>query len=106
KLKYQPVQVALIENKVIGSMKADDQKDIALLKVKLANTSDETLTLDTTTATLFDPDSLSVFDYEVKQEDFDALGDLALPTSIPANTVVEGYIPFYKSDMNLTHVVW
>lgn len=65
---------------------------LALVKVKIANTTDKTMTID---KILSNGAGENVI---LKAEDLAVLGEKALPTTIKPNSIVEGYVPFRVGD--------
>lgn len=103
KLKYMATEVGLLANKSIGTMQAEDGQLLGVLEVTLANTSDETLTVNKVETGYFDASSDFIFVHEVKDDDFAALGELGLPSSVPPKSIVAGYIPFYLDNINYSY---
>lgn len=77
----------VVENKKIGKIECSDDGFIALVRVKIANTSNEIMNIEKLTLTHADDMR------EVNSNDLIALGDKALPFTIKPNTIVEGWVP-------------
>ena len=87
KAKVVASGLTVVENERIGPLEKGDGF-LALVGVKIANTSNEVMTIDklriTSGGTMID----------VTEEDLDVLGDKALPFTVSPHSIVEGWIPF------------
>jgi hypothetical protein len=85
------VGVLPVDNEKIGPIDKGNGF-LALVKVKIANTTGEVMTVD---KILSDGAGENV---TFKPEDLAVLGEKALPSTIKPNTIVEGWIPFRVGD--------
>ncbi len=94
KFKFLAEGVHLTDNKTIGPLKRPDRPDgmLVLVKIKIANTSDEDMTIYEIRRTIAQTTGMDSKDLPL--EAVEALGDLALPLTIRAGEIVEGYVPF------------
>lgn len=106
KAKVMGSGLMVVENKEIGPIKAGDKGFIALVRVKIANTSNETMNIDKLILTHAD-DKVDV----LREEDLAALGDKALPFTIKPHSIAEGWVPikveknhfFYGINIHSSH---
>jgi hypothetical protein len=89
--KVMAVGVLPVDNDKIGPIDKGNGF-LALVKVKIANTTGEVMTVD---KILSDGAGENV---TFKPEDLAVLGEKALPSTIKPNTIVEGWIPFRVGD--------
>jgi len=92
KAKMTACNLMILENEKIGPIDKGDGF-LAAVKVKIANTSDEVMTID---QLLVSGGGLT--GVEFTEEDMALLGDRALPYTIEPQTIVEGWIPFRVRD--------
>lgn len=102
KFKYQPMGIQYTSNKALGKLLQPENGMLLLLKVRLANTSVESMhiyhfTIGSRNSNANKPSLEYVFTPEELRI---SLKEWALPTEIPAQTIVEGYIPFLFQDTN------
>ena len=88
KAKAMGSGLMVVENKEIGPIRAGDKGFIALVRVKIANTSNETMNIDKLLLSHAD-DKVDV----LRKEDLAALGDKALPFTVEPQSIVEGWVP-------------
>jgi hypothetical protein len=89
--KVMAVGVLPVDNDKIGSIDKGNGF-LALVKVKIANTTGEVMTID---KILSDGAGENV---TFKPEDLAVLGEKAMPSTIKPDTIVEGWIPFRVGD--------
>lgn len=87
KAKVMGSGLMVVENKKVGPIECGDEGFIALVRVKIANTSNEVMNIDKLTLTHSDGRT------EVHKEDLADLGDKALPFTINPHSIVEGWVP-------------
>lgn len=95
KFKYVAEGVQLTENDNIGPLEKSKRYDDAMLplvKVKVANTSNEDMTITEIRETFFLTDATGGID--IPLDAIQALGDSGLPLTIEAGEIAEGYVPF------------
>ncbi|MDI6880115.1 MAG: hypothetical protein QMC95_14195 [Desulfitobacteriaceae bacterium] len=102
KFKYQPMGIQYTSNKALGKLVRPENGMLLLLKVRLANTWLESMHIDHFTIGSWNSKSNKPSqEYVLTPQDLrTALKEWALPTDIPAQTLVEGYIPFFVQDTN------
>ena len=83
--------LTIVENERVGPIDKGEGF-LALVRVKIANTSNEVMTID---KILVEGGGARV---EFKTEELAVLGDKALPSTIKPNSIVEGWIPFRVGD--------
>jgi hypothetical protein len=91
KLKAMASNLIVVENDRIGPLEKGDGF-LALVKVKIANTSNEVMTIER----LFTRSGGAALDFT--EEDMAVLGDKGLPFTIEPFSIVEGWIPFRVMD--------
>ena len=109
KAKVMGSGLMVVENKEIGPIKAGDKGFIALVRVKIANTSNETMNIDKLILTHAD-DKVDV----LREEDLASLGDKALPFTIKPHSIAEGWVPikveknhfFYGINIHSSHGIF
>jgi|LFRM01.2.fsa_nt_gb hypothetical protein len=87
KLKAMSRALMVVENDRIGPIDRGDGF-LALVKVRIANTSDEPLMI----SRLYVAAGGAFLDYTEK--DMTVLGDMALPFTAEPNSIIEGWVPF------------
>ncbi|MHB1651549.1 MAG: hypothetical protein ACYCVD_03615 [Desulfitobacteriaceae bacterium] len=102
KFKYQPMGIRYTSNKACGKLLQPEGGMLLLLKVRLANTSLEPMFINRFTIGSWDSKSNKPSqEYVLIPQDLrTALKEWSLPTDIPAQTIVEGYVPFFLKDSN------
>lgn len=95
KFKYMAENISLIANDQIGSMKKPSQPlgSLALVKVKIANTSEETMEITRIRQNYINTSNKEGGSILIDDNILDALGNNALPTVIQPGEIVEGYLP-------------
>ncbi|MDG5786751.1 hypothetical protein QA612_04550 [Evansella sp. AB-P1] len=94
KIKYQITEVLLTNNKTLGSIRLNEEGTIILLKLRVANTTDETLIMDyfSLCSSVIEENEITC-KQEIDVAELEYLEVDTLPTSIEPNTIVEGYVP-------------
>jgi hypothetical protein len=87
KFKAMVSGLIAVENKKIGPLESGEGF-LALVKIKIANTSDEVLRINR----LFINSGGTAID--LTEEDMAVLGDKGLPFSVEPDTIAEGFVPF------------
>lgn len=108
KFKFQILGSKIIENEQIGKLSKPVNGALILVKVRIANTSNETMNISSLTLKSDNWNILSNEYWEptnVKtttwsSNDQSILGEYGLPTEIKPNTIVEGFIPAIMYDVN------
>jgi hypothetical protein len=90
-LKAMASNLIVVENDRIGPLEKGDGF-LALVKVKIANTSDKVMTIDR----LITGGGGTTLDFT--EEDMAVLGDKGLPFTIEPFSIVEGWVPFKVRD--------
>lgn len=95
KFKYVAESITLIANDHIGpfTKSTQPQGSLALVKIKIANTSNEVMTISKIRQNYFHTGSRSSKDIPIGDDTLKALGASALPTTIQPGEIVEGYMP-------------
>lgn len=88
KAKIMGCGLMVVENEKIGPIVRGDDGFIALVRVKLANTSDEVMNIDKISI-VRESETIDVY-----EKDLAVLGDKALPFTISPYSIVEGWVPF------------
>ena len=91
KLKAMASNLIVVENDRIGPLEKGDGF-LALVKVKIANTSNEVMTIER----LFTRSGGAALDFT--EEDMAVLGDKGLPFTIEPFSIAEGWVPFRVRD--------
>ena len=109
KAKAMGSGLMVVENKKVGPIECGDEGFIVLVRVKIANTSNETMNIDKLILTHAD-DKVDV----LREEDLAALGDKALPFTIKPHSIAEGWVPikveknhfFYGINIHSSHGIF
>lgn len=106
--KAEPLGIILSGNNSIGPLKKEPNGALGLLKVRIANTSSSPITIKNINVLSIDyasnPWNLNRVSFPLS--DLNLLGGNALSTTLPAKTIVEGYVPFYLKDGNHVGMVY
>lgn len=102
KFKYQPEGIYYTSNTKIGKLIKPEGGMLLILKVRLANTSQEPMVIKNFTVGSWDSKSNQpALEYTLNSQEMEeALQEWSLPLTIPAQTIVEGFIPFIFKDSN------
>jgi hypothetical protein len=99
KFKYLVDKVIITDLEQVGGIKRPEGGAILLVKVVLANTTDETMKINwvATQAVVIEGERKTI-EFEYTDKEWKVLGSKALPRVIKPNQIVEGYValPFYR----------
>jgi len=104
--KAQVIESKMVQNEKIGSLNKPTEGSLLLVKVRVANSTDNKMTISSITEySAFLNDNFEPFDmntFQISKDDLNVLGENALPEEIAPHTLAEGYIPVIIEDFNKT----
>ncbi|MBB6215098.1 hypothetical protein HNQ80_001187 [Anaerosolibacter carboniphilus] len=96
--KFQVLGIQYTGNDTIGKLSKPEKGMLALAKVRLANTSNEEISINQVVIRSISGKGITVEETLSKEDMQKALGDKGLPTSIKPQSIVEGFVPFVFND--------
>lgn len=104
--KIEPLGTVLVQNKQIGPLKKEAKGALGLVKVRIANTSNQQIKISRLIAGSMDFNTGNFHSIDYPLNALSQLGCKPLPTTIAPKTIVDGYLPFYLKDGNHVAAVY
>lgn len=104
--KIEPLGTVLVQNKQIGPLKKEAKGALGLVKVRIANTSNQQIKISRLIVGSMDFNTGNFHSIDYPLNALSQVGCKPLPTTIAPKTIVDGYLPFYLKDGNHVAAVY